>query len=156
MSAWLSPVEVQSVFMSRSFSSCDYVSEFANTTANTTEVSTTISPLSSLPSVNNGCLYESGSLLPMFMKLIGGDSNKIKAFECVGTFSEASAAVELSLYQYQRLDLAIPPILRSLCEYLGIEIMKSTSQNDHTFDVCMEELVKNICRKWNIDEITIS
>lgn len=119
LSAWLPPRAVDSIFQDRI--SIDQTSD-----------DTCIS------------LFGTESLLPVFMKLIGGDENKLKAFECVGTFSEASAAVELSLHQYVRDNIEIPPVLRSLCQYLHID--PSERKPD-----CFDDLVANIYKKWNID-----
>ena len=44
-------------------------------------------------------LFTFTTLIPMFIKLVGGDKQE-KSFECVGTFIEASAAVELTVYRY--------------------------------------------------------
>ena len=44
-------------------------------------------------------LFTYTTLIPIYIKLVGGDKQE-KSFECVGTFTEASAAVELTVYRY--------------------------------------------------------
>jgi len=49
-------------------------------------------------SVFGQSLFDRIELLPIFLRLLGADG--VKPFECVGTFSEASAAVELTVLQH--------------------------------------------------------
>lgn len=76
-------------------------------------------------------LFEKPTLTDTFLALLGGAEGKAtKPFECVGTFAEVKAAVELACRQRirytlgrrHRTVLVLPPVLFSLIEALGVKL----------------------------------
>ena len=129
MSAWLSPEDViHNIFRAGNSSHCNNINHIHkgiapscalstdddchslsisvnNTTSNNSngKRSSTTTANSSINNNREVRLFEDMSLLPVFQRLIGGGKNAMKPFECVGTFIEASAAVELALCRHIKL-----------------------------------------------------
>jgi hypothetical protein len=85
-------------------------------------------------------LFEKESLMETFLTLLGFSSCQQKPFECVGTWQESAAAVELSSRNFTRfirsktpyvdasVEIKLPVVLASLCEYLDIEESTAPSE----------------------------
>jgi hypothetical protein len=77
------------------------------------------------------CLYEQEVLLPLFYSLV--DASTSKPFDCVGTESEAKAAIHLSVLRYQENNSCLPFCLQKLVAHLGINT-EETVTNDQILE----------------------
>jgi hypothetical protein len=94
-------------------------------------------------------LLQRKEITKVFLSLIGAGNEPIKSFECVGTYEECRAAVELTLYQYLKYSKSLgihlqnrevggcrssdkfdwcPAVLNTLCEEIKISLEELESK----------------------------
>ena len=100
-------------------------------------------------------LFSDKSLRKTFLSLVGGCGDGFKPFECVGTFSETQAAVEMSLAKVMQEsadteidgseeESCIPLGLEEVCNYVGL----STTELPEYANLPLEEQFEAVLDKY--------
>lgn len=90
-------------------------------------------------------MLDEPELCAVFLSLVGGAVGGTKPYECIGTFSESSAAVELSVRQWRKYVSAIqlqntsephdlPVVLGALARFIGLDSGSMTHASDDSSD----------------------
>lgn len=99
-------------------------------------------------------LYHDMTLLSTFQRLVsGGADSGMKAFECVGTFAEASAAVELSLLRHTEVYVAtqLQSATRTVAgEYMALSLDKEKENQGVRFTHFVPPVLAALCEHLNL------
>jgi hypothetical protein len=104
---------------------------------------------------DNHNMFDDCTMVSVFLSLIGGSKSGIKPYECVGTFNECAAAVELSAMQYARNSKSddshfiAPYVLQVLMNYLSLEVSSTRKSIDSEIIVdLISEFGAGVILKW--------